>query len=600
MKKIKKFSVVVLVAAALLISNIVPVNFNNIDSAYVSKAAMDGDSVEREFDAYSARFGAALNMQMERYLADDTSGGEHAIVETDFTKAGMKSTVRFRVSSSSEFPLGKDVEDAGDLVLRWLDQAIATYPSLCTLLVNCSYTSTVDLSNNHFLQDITVYSPIGAGEIRSTTDSYNRALASLTAVPGQGNALTGAEKALLVHDRLAALSDYGDMNKNSHHTAQAVLLEKKGVCESYAYCFNHAMKRLGVNSISLRSETHAWNAVRLDNKWYFVDVTWDDPQGDVPISYVGHKFFLVAPSAFTDSHTLTPLYTKAYGKILQQMGNAYDSYFPKVKQNYETPTGPFSSEITRPLYYLDGKWYYSNRIGVYTWDGKGSEARPVTDILSGYSEVCCAVHDGILYYSNPEGVFRYRGNNEDIRLVEGNITAMTLREGVLSYKIKDASGTEKEGSYLLTAPLVTPEPIRTAPPVQSETPIDRPYPTPSQTVPVGTSSPLPTQTPPAEPSASPTVKAPGRTTIRSAQNVAAAKAKIKVKAVSGADGYQVSCSLKKNFKKAKKASSAGTTITVKKLKKKKVYFVRARAYALDNGKKRYGAWSKTIKIKIKK
>ncbi|MCI9536790.1 MAG: hypothetical protein HFG35_00675, partial [Eubacterium sp.] len=39
---------------------------------------------------------------------------------------------------------------------------------------------------------------------------------------------------------------------------------------------------------------------------------------------------------------------------------------------------------------------------------------------------------------------------------------------------------------------------------------------------------------------------------------------------------------------------------IKKLKKKKTYYFRVRAYRLEGTKKVYGAWSNMKKIKIKK
>ena len=68
----------------------------------------------------------------------------------------------------------------------------------------------------------------------------------------------------------------------------------------------------------------------------------------------------------------------------------------------------------------------------------------------------------------------------------------------------------------------------------------------------------------------------------------------------GVDGYQVQYSLKKNFKKAKKKNikSNKNKLTVKKLKSKKTYYVRVRAYKKINGKNVYSAWS-TKKVKVK-
>ena len=66
----------------------------------------------------------------------------------------------------------------------------------------------------------------------------------------------------------------------------------------------------------------------------------------------------------------------------------------------------------------------------------------------------------------------------------------------------------------------------------------------------------------------------------------------------GVDGYQIQYGLKKNFKKATTKYSKGTKLTAKKLKSKKTYYVRVRAYKKINGKNYYSAWS-TKKVKVK-
>ena len=59
--------------------------------------------------------------------------------------------------------------------------------------------------------------------------------------------------------------------------------------------------------------------------------------------------------------------------------------------------------------------------------------------------------------------------------------------------------------------------------------------------------------------------------------------------------------IKGKSKKTKTVKSAKkTSLTIKKLKKGKTYYVRIRSYALDGNKKVYGAWSAKKKIKIKK
>lgn len=85
----------------------------------------------------------------------------------------------------------------------------------------------------------------------------------------------------------------------------------------------------------------------------------------------------------------------------------------------------------------------------------------------------------------------------------------------------------------------------------------------------------------------------------SIKGVTAAKKSLKVtwKKDSKATGYEIQCSLTKNFKKvAAKVDVKKASATLKKLKKGRKYYVRIRAYktAKVNGKnkKLTGAWSK--------
>ena len=59
------------------------------------------------------------------------------------------------------------------------------------------------------------------------------------------------------------------------HTAYAAIVKKKAVCSGLAAAFYRAMLDKGINCMVLTSDTHAWNAVELDGKWYECDPTWD-------------------------------------------------------------------------------------------------------------------------------------------------------------------------------------------------------------------------------------------------------------------------------------------------------------------------------------
>ena len=52
--------------------------------------------------------------------------------------------------------------------------------------------------------------------------------------------------------------------------------------------------------------------------------------------------------------------------------------------------------------------------------------------------------------------------------------------------------------------------------------------------------------------------------------------------VTGAKGYQLQYALNKKFKKKKSIQTKKTKYTIKKLKKKKTYYIRVRAYKMND------------------
>ncbi len=96
-------------------------------------------------------------------------------------------------------------------------------------------------------------------------------------------------------------------------------------------------------------------------------------------------------------------------------------------------------------------------------------------------------------------------------------------------------------------------------------------------------------------------KRPGKVKITYRKNKKSRKVLLKWKKVSGAKGYQLQYALNKKFTKKKKSKlTKKRKYIVTKLKKKKTYYFRVRAYKLNGKKKVYGKWSKVKKVKIKK
>lgn len=96
------------------------------------------------------------------------------------------------------------------------------------------------------------------------------------------------------------------------------------------------------------------------------------------------------------------------------------------------------------------------------------------------------------------------------------------------------------------------------------------------------------------------VKAPAKAKISSVKG-AKAKMTVKVKKVSGAKGYMIAYSVNKSFKKSVKTKLTNkTSVTIKKLNRRKIYYVKAKAYKINaNGEKVFGKYGPAVKVKVK-
>ena len=121
------------------------------------------------------------------------------------------------------------------------------------------------------------------------------------------------DQILHVHDMLVNSLKYDyTLSKPNIYNIYGALVEKEVVCEGYAKSFKYIMDALDVECILVvgtassdltKAEAHMWNYVKLDNKWYGVDVTWDDSMSGSGISSaIRHNYFLKGVNTFSVSH----------------------------------------------------------------------------------------------------------------------------------------------------------------------------------------------------------------------------------------------------------------------------------------------------------
>lgn len=123
-----------------------------------------------------------------------------------------------------------------------------------------------------------------------------------------------AQKIRLLHDEVVSLISYGTQSVlGSGGTLESLIKNERGafpaVCQGYAKALQYVAYRAGIPAIYVTGIAtysdkvdHAWNMVKIENQWYNIDPTNDDPPTGSPVS-VRHIDFLQSNSDFTHDHT---------------------------------------------------------------------------------------------------------------------------------------------------------------------------------------------------------------------------------------------------------------------------------------------------------
>ena len=118
-----------------------------------------------------------------------------------------------------------------------------------------------------------------------------------------------------VHDLLVNSIEYDtSLSKEHIYDIYGALVNKKSVCEGYAKAFKYILDSLNIECIlvsglasnsSNETSNHMWNYVKLNNVWYGIDLTWDDPIiiGSSNKNTLRHDYFLKGYNIFIESHT---------------------------------------------------------------------------------------------------------------------------------------------------------------------------------------------------------------------------------------------------------------------------------------------------------
>ena len=144
------------------------------------------------------------------------------------------------------------------------------------------------------------------------TDKVHYILAKLPS-----NALTEYEKELYLHDYIIQNCEYDESNAAMVFTMYGVLIDGKANCEGYSRTMQYLLRSMDIYNYlaigngetgSTKDTGHMWNIVRIDNKFYNLDVTWDDYSVsdfvDYPDNSGSHVYFNMSTEDIKKNHSI--------------------------------------------------------------------------------------------------------------------------------------------------------------------------------------------------------------------------------------------------------------------------------------------------------
>lgn len=189
------------------------------------------------------------------------------------------------------------------------------YTKTITAGSNTKYENSIgNINENYFADGFTSEEQIRSA-VKNVESVKNQILATVN-----GNSIYDA--VLKIHNWLVDNVEYDTtLNRTNTHNVYGTLIEKNVVCEGYARTFKYLLDCANIPCVVVSgkgnngsaTEYHAWNYVKIDNQWYAVDVTWDDPimtGAAVSTDKYKYRYFLKGYSQFRESHIASGKFTQ--------------------------------------------------------------------------------------------------------------------------------------------------------------------------------------------------------------------------------------------------------------------------------------------------
>lgn len=140
--------------------------------------------------------------------------------------------------------------------------------------------------------------------------------------------MTIHEKIKTVHDWIVLNSEYD--TSLTYRTHYDILYRGTAVCSGYALLFHRMVSELKIPTrliVGNAGEEHIWNMVYVDNQWFHVDTTFNDPVPDKQ-GRLRHDFYMLTDEQIGKTHTIytenKPVSTVSYELLLNKLSQRTD------------------------------------------------------------------------------------------------------------------------------------------------------------------------------------------------------------------------------------------------------------------------------------
>lgn len=121
--------------------------------------------------------------------------------------------------------------------------------------------------------------------------------------------MTTYEKIKKIHDLIINNAEYSIDTANNENI-YGTIVKSHGKCDGYSKTFSYICSKAGIRTVTVIGNDlnstgdimHMWNKVYYKNKWYNVDVTWDDPVGNMTENMT-YNYFMVSDKSLTKTHS---------------------------------------------------------------------------------------------------------------------------------------------------------------------------------------------------------------------------------------------------------------------------------------------------------